>query len=85
MKKKGIALLLSIAVVASLAGCGKSAETESAAPAAESSAEAEASTEEAAQGGGELVIYSPNSEGLMNATIPLFEESKSRSDPGRYR
>ena len=74
MKKKGIALLLSIAVVASLAGCGKSAETESAAPAAESSAEAEASTEEAAQGGGELVIYSPNSEGLMNATIPLFEE-----------
>ena len=26
------------------------------------------------QGGGDLVIYSPNSEGLLNATIPLFEE-----------
>lgn len=25
-------------------------------------------------GGGKLVVYSPNSEGLMNATIPLFEE-----------
>ena len=25
-------------------------------------------------GGGDLVIYSPNSEGLLNATIPLFEE-----------
>ncbi|NLK28829.1 MAG: extracellular solute-binding protein [Clostridiales bacterium] len=24
--------------------------------------------------GGKLVVYSPNSEGLMNATIPLFEE-----------
>lgn len=24
--------------------------------------------------GGKLVVYSPNSEGLINATIPLFEE-----------
>ena len=32
------------------------------------------SSSAAAQGGGDLVIYSPNSEGLLNATIPLFEE-----------
>lgn len=32
------------------------------------------STSQSGKGGGKLVVYSPNSEGLMNATIPLFEE-----------
>ena len=31
-------------------------------------------TSQSGKGGGKLVVYSPNSEGLMNATIPLFEE-----------
>lgn len=79
MKKKGIALLLgTVMMISSLTGCGKTAEAPAAEPAATDAApaaETEASdTTEASQGGGNLVIYSPNSEGLMNATIPLFEE-----------
>lgn len=81
MKKKCLALLLgTVMTVTALTGCG-AAKTE--APAAQDSTEAapaqaaEEAGEESeaqAQGGGNLVIYSPNSEGLMNATIPLFEE-----------
>ena len=80
MKKRSLALLLASVMVISLAGCGKKAE-EPAAP-AETEAPAEGAGEEAGeeggsgseQVGGELVVYSPNSEGLINATIPLFEE-----------
>jgi len=83
MKKKGIALLLGMMMVtSSLVGCGKTADapaaepatTETAATAETEAAQTTEATTEAAQGGGNLVIYSPNSEGLMNATIPLFEE-----------
>ena len=62
-----------------LAGCGKGSSGEPEAPAAGTEAPAAESGEEeggseTAQTGGELVVYSPNSEGLINATIPLFEE-----------
>ena len=79
MKKKSIALLLAAVMTTGLlAGCGKSSTEEPAAP-AETEAPAEEGGEEeggseTAQVGGELVVYSPNSEGLINATIPLFEE-----------
>lgn len=72
--KRIAALVLTIMMIVSAAGCSsaapskKEAESESA-PAASSESQAETK-----QGGGNLVIYSPNSEGLMNATIPLFEE-----------
>ena len=85
MKKKGIALLLGLVMAASLTACGGSQQAggqepaQEAAGAEEAAAEAEGGeadgeAEAPAQGGGELVVYSPNSEGLMNATIPLFEE-----------
>ena len=66
--KKVIALALSVLMAIAAVGCssGSSAAPGSAASGAVSS--------EAKQGGGKLVIYSPNSEGLMDATIPLFEE-----------
>lgn len=72
MKKKSLALLLSAVMVLGLAGCGS--KTEAPAEAPTDGTETEAPAEEAKQGGGELVVYSPNSEGLINATIPLFEE-----------
>lgn len=75
MKKKSLALLLVVIMTAGLAGCSSAAdETAGAQAETEKTENAETETEEIAQGGGELVIYSPNSEGLINATIPLFEE-----------
>ena len=71
MKKKWMVLLLAAAMTAGLAACG-GGETETA-DSGDAQTE-EASDGEEAVGGGELVIYSPNSEGLINATIPLFEE-----------
>lgn len=71
MKKKSLALLLAAVMVVGLAACGGKTEAPAEAPA---ETETEAPAEEAKKGGGELVIYSPNSEGLINATIPLFEE-----------
>ncbi|WP_312641158.1 ABC transporter substrate-binding protein [Hydrogenoanaerobacterium sp.] len=57
--KKILATLLALTMV-TMAGCGG-------APAAPAS-------EAPKQGSDKLVVYSPNSEGLINATIPLFEE-----------
>lgn len=72
MKKRIFALALAATMVLSAVGCGQTAdETNDSAAAA---SETEEVTEETTEGGGELVIYSPNSEGLINATIPLFEE-----------
>lgn len=73
MKKKMMSLLLAATMTAALAGCGG---TDKADQGKDASADVAQGTEkeEAAPGGGELVIYSPNSEGLINATIPLFEE-----------
>lgn len=76
MKKKILSILLATAMVFSLSACGAKQEAATAeAPEAEAET-TEAATEAAESnvGGGELVVYSPNSEGLMNATIPLFEE-----------
>lgn len=77
--RKVLAILLSTVMVLSLVGCGGAKETPTDSQSVTESeetvgAEGSASTEETKQGGGNLVIYSPNSEGLMNATIPLFEE-----------
>ena len=57
--KKLFALLLALMMVVSFAGCGTD-------------------TPDAGNDGGEvenkLVIYTPNSDGLINAVIPAFEE-----------
>lgn len=66
--KKVIALALSVLMAIAAVGCSSGS---SAAP---GSAASGAASSEAKQRGGKLVIYSPNSEGLMDATIPLFEE-----------
>lgn len=82
MRKRGLALLLVAAMAAGLAGCSGGSK-EPAAPAGTKAeeakteaakAEAPAAEEGKKVGGGELIVYSPNSEGLLNATIPLFEE-----------
>lgn len=63
MKKKSLALLLVVIMTAGLAGCSSAAdETAGAQAETEKTENAETETEEIAQGGGELVIYSPNSE-----------------------
>lgn len=76
MKKKSLALLLATAMMTGLVGCGSTTAgtTEAPAETKEESTESEGTAEETAQRGGDLVVYSPNSEGLINATIPLFEE-----------
>lgn len=66
MKKKTIALLLAAAMVVGLTACSGGKD--------EAKAPAGTGGEEKQEGGGELVVYSPNSEGLLNATLPLFEE-----------
>ena len=73
--KKTAATILALVMTASLAGCSgsPSPETTAANAPADTTAAAGADTG-SKQGGGKLVVYSPNSEGLMNATIPLFEE-----------
>ena len=66
--KKALAILLALVLALSLVACGGTAQSAAASTAAGTE------TSSAAVGGGSLVVYSPNSEGLMNATIPLFEE-----------
>ncbi len=66
--KKVIALALSVLMAIAAVGCSSGSS------AASGSVASGAASSEAKQGGGKLVIYSPNSEGLMDATIPLFEE-----------
>ena len=77
MMKKTVATVLALVMTASLAGCSGSSKpdtTKANAPADTTAAAKQEAGGEAKQGGGKLVVYSPNSEGLMNATIPLFEE-----------
>lgn len=69
--KKIVAMLLTVLMAATAAGCSSapaSSQGDSNSPA---STAGDASEK---QGGGHLVVYSPNSENLMNATIPMFEE-----------
>lgn len=73
--KKTLSLLILCLLVVMMTACGAKPAAE--APAAEpatSETTAEPATAEVPVTGGKLVVYSPNSEGLMNATIPLFEE-----------
>ncbi|MEG1942268.1 MAG: ABC transporter substrate-binding protein [Angelakisella sp.] len=73
--KKALALLLSLIMVASIGGCSsKKAPDAAPAPAPAAPAAPAAPEAEKKPGGGKLVVYTPNSEGLVNATIPLFEE-----------
>lgn len=69
--KKSLVLFLALLLVFSIVGCG-GAQTAGTGGAAQSPAAAtQASAEQATD---KLVVYSPNSEGLINATIPLFEQ-----------
>lgn len=59
MKKKLVSLILVATMITGITGCG---------------AQTKDGDSSAKNDGGELIVYSPNSEGLMDATIPLFEE-----------
>lgn len=73
MKKKSLALLLATVMTIGLVGCGSESEAPAETPAAKEET-TDSAAEETKQGGGDLVMYTPNSEGLINATVPLFEE-----------
>lgn len=78
--KKLLALLLALVMALSLMACGGNdapADKPADEPAAEDTAETpadEATEDEAAAASKELVVYSPATEGQINAVIPLFEE-----------
>lgn len=83
--KKTLATALALVMAVSLAGCssstsGTAADSQAGSGKAAGSGDSTAAGSENGsqtakkQGGGKLVVYSPNSEALMNATIPLFEE-----------
>jgi len=67
--KKLLSMLLALTLLFGIAGCGQkpAATGDKKADPAATTAPAEKSTDK-------LVVYSPNSEGLMKATIPLFEQ-----------
>jgi len=81
MKKK-ILFVASILMIFAMVACAAPAETpaeeapaEEAAPVEEAAPEEEAApAEEELPETDSLVVYSPNSEGLLNAVVPLFEE-----------
>ncbi|SJZ35079.1 ABC transporter substrate-binding protein [Anaerorhabdus furcosa] len=61
--KKFLSLVLMAAMLLSVAGCSSPAKPAESTPSGDAAAT------------GKLVVYSPNSEGLMNSVIPLFEET----------
>lgn len=76
MKKRALSLVLASVLAMSMAGCGGNskpaateAKKEEAAPKAE-----EAKTEAAAEGGGQLIIYSPLTESMIDSMLTMFEE-----------
>lgn len=76
MKKTILLVALSLMLVF-MTACGSKPAAEPTQPAestGETTPEATEPAESTATTGGTLVVYSPNSEGLMNATVPLFEE-----------
>ena len=69
---KALSLLLAgIMTLSLLAGCGGKPSTDTPAPAPDAGAPADT---EQPSGSDKLVIYSPATEGQINAIIPLFEE-----------
>lgn len=84
MRKRYLAGVLAAVMVMGLTACGGGSTPTTAETKAEAKTEAKAepageqsaaeSKEEAKTTGGKLVVYSPNSEGIMNNVIPGFEE-----------
>lgn len=74
--KKGLAVMLAMALT--LTACGGNSTTKSSSKGSEKSAVSKTSSVKSSstgeKKGGKLVVYTMNSEGLVNATIPLFEE-----------
>ena len=68
MKKKILSALLASAMVLSLAACGST-------PASTGGSDAASDGDAAPASGGEVVVYSPNSDTEVNAVIPAFEEA----------
>lgn len=81
MKKLSIGLLAWGITAVLLAGCGSGQEggggdtkpVQSVGQSADSSAAAPETSQETAQSGGSLVVYSPNVDEIMNTLIPMFE------------
>ena len=84
MRKRYLAGVLAAVMAMGLTACGGGSTPTTAETKAEAKTEAKAesageqsgeeSKEEAKTTGGKLVVYSPNSEGIMNNVIPGFEE-----------
>lgn len=74
MKKKILSTLLSVAMVASIVGCGAPKESPADTDVATEEEVAEGSGEETAATGGELIVYSPAPEDLLNAVIQEFQD-----------
>ena len=66
MKKRIFSALLAAAMVVSLAACGST-------PASTGGSGATSGGDAAPASGGEVVVYSPNSDTEVNAVIPAFE------------
>lgn len=69
MKKTLVSLIASALLLSALTACGESAPTETAGTSTDEGSTPSTSASSS------LVVYSPNSDGLINATIPLFEET----------
>ena len=84
MRKRYLAGVLAAVMAMGLTACGGASTPTTAETKAEAKTEAKAepageqsgeeNKEEAKTTGGKLVVYSPNSEGIMNNVIPGFEE-----------
>ena len=91
--KKGLLITMLLASL-TLTACGggaadsnkKNSEKSASATSTKSNSESTV-TASGEKKGGKLVVYTMNSEGLVNATIPLFEKIwyRCRSYSGRYR
>ncbi len=72
--KKILALALATVMSLSLVSCSSSSTTTSSTTTSSTSATTSTTETATTTSSDKLVVYSPNSEGLINATIPLFEE-----------
>ena len=80
MKKRVNALLILTFIMALVAACGSGGTAEnSGAPPAGTASGSSSPDASPASGSGKLVIYTPNSEAMINAIIPLFEKQSGVS------